>query len=248
MNSNNDHNKKYCKQQYENVYYKKMDKKMSFWHDISLFYDTFDSNYIIGEEDLINAVYQMVVEIEVDCTKKMEVSKELKYNPIVLDRILKHSMPFNYGALPQTYEDPDTLDPILNINGDADPLDICNVSNLFRKFTNLEPNNYKTGDICQVRIIGIIQIIDSGEADWKMVGIDMNLFDKYSELYAKHHSDIEEIVVGWFKLFDKYKSIEYFDILHENIEIKKKSTLVVNTILSHSIESYNKKFKSIHDA
>lgn len=263
MNCNNSFTKKYikfkqkyidiknnqiCGTEHENIYYEEMNQVKSFWHDIPLFHNIFDSsNYVVKENDLVKMPYNMVIEIEVDSPKKMEVSKELESNPIVLDRILKYPIPFNYGALPQTYEDPDTLDPILHIKGDADPLDICNVSNLFKKIADFEPNDYKTGDICQVRIIGIIQIIDSGEADWKMVGIDINLFAKYVKLYDEYHVKIEEIMLEWFRLFDKYEAIEYYDVLHKDLEFRKKSISIVNTVLSHSIESYNKKFQFSHN-
>lgn len=49
---------------------------------------------------------------------KMEIAVKEKLNPIKQDikkgqlRFIKHGkLLFNYGALPQTFEDPDTIDP-----------------------------------------------------------------------------------------------------------------------------------------
>lgn len=34
---------------------------------------------------------------------------------------------WNYGALPQTWEDPEHVDPRTNAKGDNDPLDVCEI-------------------------------------------------------------------------------------------------------------------------
>ena len=90
----------------------------------------------------------------------MEVSKEIKNNPIVLDRMYKSSIPFTYGCIPRTYDDQNILDPILNIYGDDDPLDACDITNLIYD-TLLTDTKYilpKTGDIRRVVVIGMLAI------------------------------------------------------------------------------------------
>ena len=36
-------------------------------------------------------------------------------------------MPHNYGALPQTWEDPDIVDAVTGLGGDNDPLDAVEI-------------------------------------------------------------------------------------------------------------------------
>jgi hypothetical protein len=83
-------------------------------------------------------VYNMVVEIPRWSNAKMEISKTDKFNPIVQDvkkgklRFVNNCFPhkgymWNYGALPQTWEDPSVKDETTGCNGDNDPLDVCEI-------------------------------------------------------------------------------------------------------------------------
>ena len=46
--------------------------------------------------------------------------------------------PWNYGAIPQTWENPKHIDPDTKEGGDNDPIDVCEVSlALFTPFINL---------------------------------------------------------------------------------------------------------------
>ncbi|QKX64640.1 uncharacterized protein TRUGW13939_11815 [Talaromyces rugulosus] len=76
----------------------------------------------------------MVVEIPRGTNEKLEIAKEVRGNPIEQDTIdgkprrvaaVFHfkGYPCNYGAFPQTWEDPRALDPETNVKGDDDPLD-----------------------------------------------------------------------------------------------------------------------------
>lgn len=72
---------------------------------------------------------------------------------------------FNYGALPQTWEDPNRIKTDEEGNrygGDNDPIDAVEISN--KKLRNY--------DVYKVKVIGALCLIDSGEVDWKLLVID----------------------------------------------------------------------------
>lgn len=167
---------------------------LSFFHDIPL---NFDKS---------NGTVNMITEIPRYEQGKLEISKDLPLNPIVQDtkkgklRFINnifpyHGYPCHYGALPQTWEDP-TFG--VNINGtayygDNDPLDICEISS----------GNDVVGGSKNVKILGCLAMIDDGEMDWKLIGI--NTKDKL----ASQLNDIEDIdkhmpllltnLTKWFK-------------------------------------------------
>ena len=94
------------------------------WHDIPLY------------ADQTNLSLNMVVEIPRFSLAKFEISRPRKLNPIVQDRAegevryLPNVFPWhghlcNYGAFPQTWENPFHTDPWTGLLGDRDPLDVC---------------------------------------------------------------------------------------------------------------------------
>ncbi len=68
---------------------------------------------------------------------------------------------FNYGALPQTWEDPKVILGESGTPGDNDPIDIV----------ELGAKMWGVGSIVRVKILGVIGLIDAGETDWKLIGI-----------------------------------------------------------------------------
>ncbi|KAK3696263.1 hypothetical protein RRG08_027704 [Elysia crispata] len=121
-----------------------------------------------------NGVFNMVVEIPRWSNAKMEVCKEEKLNPIKQDtkkgklRYVKNIFPhhgyiWNYGALPQTYEDPSTVTPDTGAKGDSDPIDVCEIGFKIQD----------RGAVIQVKPVGIMCLIDEGETDWKVLAIDV---------------------------------------------------------------------------
>merc|ERR1712157_4952 len=133
----------------------------SLWHDVPL---TAEAN----EDNIIN----MVTEIPMFYTAKMELSKELPNNPIIQDKNDDNSPRyytygvsfFNYGFIPQTWEDPSVVSPITNTAGDNDPLDVIEVGS-----TQLQ-----MGSITPCRIIGSLTLIDQGETDYKILCIALS--------------------------------------------------------------------------
>ena len=135
----------------------------SFFHDVPL------------ELNSENATVNMVVEIPRWSNAKFEISKETRLNPIIQDtkkgklRFVDNIFPFkgymhNYGAIPQTWEDPTTEEfKGLGLSGDNDPLDCCEIGS----------NVLEMGDIKKVKILGSLGLIDDGELDWKVIVIDV---------------------------------------------------------------------------
>ena len=67
-------------------------------------------------------------------------------------------MLFNYGMLPQTWEDPSHIDPDANAKGDGDPVDAVEFG----------ARQMASGSVAPVRVLGVLGMIDDGEADWKV--------------------------------------------------------------------------------
>src|SRR4030095_5459903 len=93
-----------------------------------------------------------VIEIPQGSRAKYEIDKASGL--LMLDRIIYSSFyyPTNYGFIPQTYGE------------DKDPLDILVLSNL-----HIQP-------LCLVtaKVIGVMQMIDSGDADDKIISVAAN--------------------------------------------------------------------------
>ncbi|CCF56666.1 hypothetical protein KAFR_0B03690 [Kazachstania africana CBS 2517] len=167
----------------------------SYFHDVPL------------EFSREGATINMVVEIPRWTNAKFEISKNLRLNPIVQDskngklRYVNNIFPFNgyihnYGAIPQTWEDPTELDTVLGLNGDNDPLDCCEIGSTV----------LGTGTIYKVKVLGSLALIDDTELDWKVIVIrcDDPLAKEISSL-----SGVEKCMPGllehtreWFR---KYK-------------------------------------------
>ncbi|CEL07354.1 Putative Inorganic diphosphatase [Aspergillus calidoustus] len=176
------------------VYIEKDGVPVSPFHDIPL--------YANPEQTILN----MVVEIPRWTNAKQEISKEEFLNPIKQDvkkgklRFVRNCFPhkgylWNYGAFPQTWEDPNTVHPETKAKGDNDPLDVCEIGELV---------GYP-GQIKQVKVLGVMALLDEEETDWKVIVIDVN-----DPLAAKLHDieDVERHLPGllratneWFRIY-----------------------------------------------
>jgi len=137
-------------------------KQVSPWHDLPL---------VAGVDSSSGAGYStmtFVVEIPMGSTAKMEVMKEHWYNPIMQDsnkdgstRYYTYGVPFfNYGLLPQTWEDP-ALKSADGYGGDNDPLDVMEIG------SSILP----MGTVCEVKVLGSLELIDEGETDHKVIAL-----------------------------------------------------------------------------
>uniref|UniRef100_U5ES97 Inorganic pyrophosphatase n=1 Tax=Corethrella appendiculata TaxID=1370023 RepID=U5ES97_9DIPT len=151
-------------------------------------------------------VYNMVVEIPRWTNAKMEISLGEGLNPIKQDvkkgklRYVANCFPhhgyiWNYGAFPQTWENPDHLEPSTGCKGDNDPIDVLEIGYRVAK----------RGDVMQVKILGTIALIDEGETDWKIITIDVNdpIADQMNDIgdVEKHFPGLLKASVEWFKIY-----------------------------------------------
>ena len=136
-------------------------KPISMWHDIKLY---------PSEEAKAHNVVNMVNEIPRCSRKKYEIATNEEHNPIKQDvkkgklrEFLKGDLYFNYGCMPRTWEDPDIEHPDAKARGDNDPLDVCEIG---LRILGL-------GEVVPVKVLGCLCLIDEGEADWKVIAINI---------------------------------------------------------------------------
>ncbi|KAK3090694.1 hypothetical protein FSP39_013811 [Pinctada imbricata] len=164
------------------------------FHDIPL--------YANDEKSVLN----MVVEIPRWTNSKMEINKEEKLNPIKQDvkkgnlRFVKNVFPhhgyiWNYGAFPQTWEDPNHVTKDTQAKGDCDPLDVCEIGHKI----------HKRGAVVQVKVLGTMCLIDEGETDWKIICIDVEdpLAKDLNDIgdVEKHMPGFLKATYEWFKIY-----------------------------------------------
>jgi 3'-phosphoadenosine 5'-phosphosulfate synthase len=133
----------------------------SLWHDVPL----------RPSDRSDTTVINMVTEIPMYMTAKMEIMKDLPNNPIMQDtngdgseRYYTYGTPFfNYGLIPQTWEDP-SLRTAQGYGGDNDPIDVMEFGS--------EP--LPMGSITPCRVIGSLELIDEGETDHKILCIALS--------------------------------------------------------------------------
>eukprot|EP00088_Acartia_fossae_P035822 TRINITY_DN3693_c0_g1_i2.p1 TRINITY_DN3693_c0_g1~~TRINITY_DN3693_c0_g1_i2.p1 ORF type:complete len:382 (+),score=81.08 TRINITY_DN3693_c0_g1_i2:34-1179(+) len=150
--------------------------------------------------------FHVVIEIPRWTNPKMEIDTKSPLNPIVQDtkkgklRFVANSFPhhgyiWNYGAFPQTWENPHHTDPNTGEKGDNDPVDICEIGGRVAK----------RGDVLEVKVLGILALVDDGETDWKILVIDVTdpKADKLNSL-----EDVEKEMPGflnatreWFRIY-----------------------------------------------
>jgi len=162
------------------MYFLLNDQPISPFHDIPLY------------SDKSKGILNMVLEIPKGTQAKMEICKGESFNPIKQDvkngklRNVAYKYPFNYGAFPQTWENPQYVHPDTNSKGDDDPVDAVDISSL----------QGKRGEVVQVKVLGTYAMIDEGETDWKILCIDVRdpLASKIND-----SSDIEKQMPGKLK-------------------------------------------------
>jgi nucleosome-remodeling factor subunit len=150
-------------------------------------------------------VYNMVVEVPRWTNAKMEIDLKSALNPIKQDvkkqklRYVANCFPhhgyiWNYGAIPQTWEDPNHTDPSTNCKGDNDPIDVCEIGSTI----------HLRGSVLRVKVLGVFAMIDEGETDWKVIAIDVN--DPLAENLNDIH-DVDKVMPGFLKA-----TVEWFKI------------------------------------
>ncbi|XP_043369422.1 inorganic pyrophosphatase 2, mitochondrial isoform X1 [Dermochelys coriacea] len=151
-------------------------------------------------------VFNMVVEVPRWSNAKMEIATKEPLNPIKQDikrgklRYVANIFPhkgyiWNYGALPQTWEDPHHKDKDTGCCGDNDPIDVCEIGTKVRSL----------GEIVQVKVLGVMALIDEGETDWKIIAISVDdpEAQKIHDIddVKKHKPGYLEATAEWFRLY-----------------------------------------------
>eukprot|EP01025_Chloroclados_australasicus_P046711 TRINITY_DN5156_c1_g1_i2.p1 TRINITY_DN5156_c1_g1~~TRINITY_DN5156_c1_g1_i2.p1 ORF type:complete len:262 (+),score=38.72 TRINITY_DN5156_c1_g1_i2:152-937(+) len=168
------------------MFFKEGDKTISPWHDIPL---------TAG-----SGLYNFVCEIPKESDAKMECATDEEGNPIKQDtkkgklRHYPYNINWNYGFLPQTWEDPGHKNEAAGgVFGDNDPVDVVEISS----------TALKMGGVYPVKCVGVYAMIDDGELDWKVIAINAD-DPKASEI-----NDVEDVerlfpgelekVLVWFR-------------------------------------------------
>lgn len=177
------------------VYFKSSDGKyISPFHDIPMYADEAQN------------IFNMVVEVPRWTNAKMEIATKDPLNPIKQDvkkgnlRYVANVFPhkgyiWNYGAIPQTWEDPGHKDNDTGCCGDNDPIDVCEIGNKV----------LSRGDVVKVKVLGVLAMIDEGETDWKVIAINVD------DPEAKDFNNISDVrrlkpgyleaTVDWFRRY-----------------------------------------------
>ena len=165
------------------------------WHDITM------HAYKGTTEDNLKNIFNMVVEIPMFSAAKMEVQKDLPHNPIMQDsqnnapRYYSYGVPFfNYGLLPQTWEDVTKVDEDTGAVGDGDPIDVIEVGS---------QGPLAMGSVVPVKVLGSLALIDEGETDHKLIALretdpQFNVINSMADLES-HRPGITKNLVDWLK-------------------------------------------------
>ncbi|HYW34033.1 MAG TPA: inorganic diphosphatase [Balneolaceae bacterium] len=152
-----------------------------------------------------------IIEIPKGTRAKYELDKESGL--LKLDRVLYSSFyyPANYGFIPQT------------LGEDQDPLDILVLSQI-----DFEP-------LCLVQadVIGVMRMLDSGEADDKIIAVASN------DMSVNSMQDVDDLNKPFIQemehFFEEYKRLENEKVSVDDFQQRE----VALQIIEDSIELYN---------
>ncbi|KAJ1613250.1 hypothetical protein OIY81_1068 [Cryptosporidium canis] len=190
--------------EYRIFYRNEEGRRISPWHDVPLWF---------SETPLL---YNMIIEIPKLTNKKFEINTKEEFTPLYQDRKLERlrtypgPIPWNYGAFPQTWEDPNKRgdEKVDFSHGDNDPLDAVEIG----------VGPLPRGTVIPVKILGCLALIDDDELDWKVVCI------RVCDPHASQMNDIHDVetyfpgtidrIRRWFGL---YKAVENKDVAKVNM-------------------------------
>lgn len=164
--------------------------------------------------DNVPETFNTIIEIPRNSANKYEVDKETGL--IKLDRVLFSSQyyPFDYGFAPQTYWH------------DGDPLDVM----LLTTYPLLP------GLLVEVRPIGVLEMIDGGESDYKVLAVPSE-DPRYS-----HYQDLSDVGEHRLKemknFFETYKMLQGKEVICKDWLGKEDAK---KTVLE-SVQLYKEKF------
>ena len=132
------------------IFFSEDGKAISPWHNVPLH----------NADGTVN----FICEIPKETKAKMEVATDEELTPIKQDtkkgklRDYPYNINWNYGMIPQTWEDPNHEHPTMKVMGDNDPVDVVEIG----------AAALPMGSISPVKPVGVYAMIDDGELDWKV--------------------------------------------------------------------------------
>lgn len=168
----------------------------------------------VSPGDNLPVTVNAIIEIPKNTRAKYELDKESGL--LKMDRVIYSSMyyPHNYGFIPKTYCD------------DNDPLDILVISQI----------PIVSMCIVEAKIIGVMRMIDQGEADDKIIAVAQH------DMAVSHIDNIEELPEHTLNelrnFFEDYKKLENKEVVVEKFQNKQ----LARKIFQKSIEDYKLEF------
>lgn len=162
-------------------------------------------------------IVNAVIEIPQGSRQKYEIDKPSGL--LKLDRVIYSSFyyPVNYGFIPQSY------------GGDKDPLDILVISSV-----SIQP-------LClvQAKVIGVMQMIDGGDADDKIIAVANN------DPGVTYINNIEEMPKHFFselrQFFEEYKKLENKTVSVNEFQDKATALKIIEEAIRFYKESFGEK-------
>ena len=157
-----------------------------------------------------------IIEIPKGSRAKYEIDKESGL--IKLDRVIYASMyyPLNYGFIPQT------------LGEDHDPLDIVVLTQVA-----VVPRC-----LISAKVIGVMQMIDRGEADDKIIAV------AETDPSVSHISDVKDLpdyLIAELKhFFENYKTLENKKVVVDEFRHKEEAHKIINTSIEFYKQTYPK--------
>uniref|UniRef100_A0A8D8YL40 inorganic diphosphatase n=1 Tax=Cacopsylla melanoneura TaxID=428564 RepID=A0A8D8YL40_9HEMI len=133
------------------IFYRSARGPISPLHDIPLY------------SDYNKHIVNMIVETPAWTNEKMQIKLAQPLNPITKG-INNLGFITNYGALPQTWQNPNQNDTFTGQKGDGNPLDVFDIG---RK-------TFKAGDIIQVKVLAVMGFNYDGKTNWKIIGLHVD--------------------------------------------------------------------------
>lgn len=157
----------------------------------------------------------VMVEISKGSINKYELDKETGL--IKLDRVshTAQTFPFDYGFVPQTHWH------------DGDPLDVIIITT-----SPLMP-----GVLVDVRPVGVLDMIDSGESDAKIIAVPVSdpRFSEVQDLSDVNKHFIKEVT----HFYENYKKLQNKEVTIPTI----RDASAAKEVILEAIELYKKEFK-----
>lgn len=168
----------------------------------------------VSPGDSAPRIVNAVIEIPKGERAKYEIDKASGL--LRMDRVIHSSFhyPINYGFIPQTLGD------------DKDPLDILVLSGI----------SVQALCIVEARVIGVMQMIDSGDADDKIIAV------AHTDPSVNYINNIEELPDHFFNelrhFFEEYKKLENKTVVVDQFQDKATALHIINDALKLYKDTY----------